>query len=134
MDTCPAGFLIHGKSCYYVANTSSASTWNKSRIFCQNLGADLAVIKSEEENQFVYDLLRNTSHDQHGWIGLHRKADKFYWLDSRPEEGNFQNWGDRGKSPSNEGCVFVMTGRYGGKWNDVECSYTSPVAICQRLI
>ena len=59
-DTCPAGFLIHGKSCYYVANTSSASTWNKSRIFCQNLGADLAVIKSEEENQFVYDLLRNT--------------------------------------------------------------------------
>ncbi|XP_015765154.1 PREDICTED: neurocan core protein-like isoform X1 [Acropora digitifera] len=135
-DTCPAGFLIHGKSCYYVANTSSASTWNKSRIFCQNLGADLAVIKSKEENQFVYDLLRNTSYNHHGWIGLHRKADKFYWLDNRPEEGNFKNWGKgkRSKSPSNQGCVFVMRGKYGGKWNDVECSQTIPVAICQRPI
>ena len=102
--------MVHGKSCYYVANTSSASTWNKSRMFCQNLGADLAVTKSQEENQFVFDLLRNTSGDSHGWIGLHRKADEFYWLDSRPEKGNFQNWGKgkRSKSPSKENCVHLI--------------------------
>ena len=127
--------MAHGKSCYYVANTSSASTWNKSRIFCQNLGADLAVIKSKEENQFVYDLLRNTSVKNNGWIGLHRKADdeNFSWLDSRPEKGNFQNWGSRkrSESPSDENCVLIIRVNPAGKWNDKECSHTSPVAICQ---
>ena len=124
---------MHVKSCYYVANTSSASTWKKSRIFCQNLGADLAVIKSEEENQFVYDLLRNTSDDHHGWIGLHRKADnKFYWLDSRPLEGNFQKWG-RGRPSKNsiDNCVHLIKYHPDGKWNDRNCSDTRLVAICQ---
>ena len=130
--------MVHGESCYYVANASSASTWSKSRIFCQNLGADLAVIKSEDENQFVSDLLRNTSGDRHGWIGLYRKADsKFYWLDDRPEEGNYQNWryGRGSKGQSNENCVHLMIGlkqrsNY-GKWYNQKCSYTSLVPICQ---
>ena len=125
---------MHGTSCYYVANTSFASTWKKSRIFCQNLGADLAVIKSEEENQFVYDLLRNTSGDHYGWIGLHRKADnKFYWLDSRLVNERFQKWG--GGKPSKrykkEDCVHLMKTTTDGKWNNRNCSDTSPVAICQ---
>ena len=85
--------MVHGESCYYVANTSLASTWANSRKFCQDLGADLAVIKSENENQFIYDLLRNTSGSRDGWIELYRKANnKFYWLDDRPEEGNYQKW------------------------------------------
>ncbi|XP_029183713.1 uncharacterized protein LOC114951743 isoform X2 [Acropora millepora] len=136
MDTCPAGFLIHGKSCYYVADTSSASTWNKSRIFCQNLGADLAVIKSEEENKFVSDLLRNTSGKKNGWIGLHRKADKkLYWLDNRPVEKNFQKWkkGEPNNGGGKEDCGLLI-GRNStskGQWNDRECSDTDFVAICQ---
>ncbi|XP_067048328.1 brevican core protein-like isoform X2 [Acropora muricata] len=135
VDTCPAGFLIHGKSCYYVANTSSASTWNKSRIFCQNLGADLAVIKSEEENKFVSDLLRNTS-GQNGWIGLHRKADKkLYWLDNRPIEKNFQKWkmGEPKNIGGKEDCGLLIgrNSRSKGQWADRECSDTDFVAICQ---
>ena len=51
------------------------------------MGADLIVIKSEDEDQFVYDLLRNTRGTRHGSIGLYRKADiKFYWLDDLPAE------------------------------------------------
>ncbi|XP_044181118.1 attractin-like protein 1 [Acropora millepora] len=131
---CPAGFVVHGESCYYVANTSSASTWNASRRFCQDLGADLAVIKSEDENQFLYNLLPKTGSKPSGWIGLYRKADyKFYWLDDRPEEGNYQNWSDG--NPSNSGgtedCVHLRGGNFDGKWNDLTCSRTDPVAICQ---
>ena len=130
--------MVHGESCYYVANTSSASTWNKSRTFCQNLGADLTVIKSEDENQFVSDLLRNTSGDSHGWIGLYRKADsKFYWLDDRPEEGNYQNWkgGEPNNNQSNEDCVVLIIKlkerKSYRKWNDRKCTERSHVAICQ---
>ena len=47
------------------------------------------MIKSKFENQFVYDLLRNTSDAGAGWIGLHRRADKkFYCLDNRTKEVN----------------------------------------------
>ena len=128
--------MVHGESCYYVDSTSSASTWNNSRRFCQELGADLAVIKSEDENQFVYDLLRNSSGARDGWIGLYRKADnKFYWLDDRPEEGNYQKWNDGEPSGGNEDCGELV-GSNGilkkGKWNDKPCSNIGPVSICQR--
>ena len=125
--------MVHGESCYYIANTSSSSTWQKSRSFCQNLGADLAGIKSENENQFVYDLLRNTSGDRSGWIGLYRRADrKFYWLDDRPEKGNYQKWndGEPNYAGGAEDCAHIIGGNYDGKWNDIACS-TSLVAICQ---
>ena len=125
--------MVHAELCYYVANTSSASTWNNSRRLCQNLGADLAVIKSEDENRFVYDLLRNTVGARDGWIGLHRKADnKFYWLDDRPAEGNFQKWNDGEPNDSGgvEDCGHLIGG-YNGTWNDQSCSSAGHVAICQ---
>ena len=130
--------MVHGEWCYYVANTSSASTWNNSRKLCQNLGADLAVIKSENENQFVTHLLRNTSGSRNGWIGLYRKADnKLYWLNDRPAEGNCQSWSDGNPidSEGNEGCVhYAKRHLEHGKWNDLTCSRNNPVAICQRPI
>ena len=130
--------MVHGESCYYVAGASSASTWNNSRKFCQDLGADLAVIKSENENQFIYDLLRNTSGSRNGWIGLYRKANnKFYWLDDRPEEGNYQKWnhGEPSNGGGIEDCVNLVRNNYQalkkGQWNDIDCSNKGPVAICQ---
>jgi len=130
-DTCPPGFVVHAESCYYVANTSSAPTWNSSRRFCQNLTADLAVIKSEDENRFVYDLLRNTVGARYAWIGLHRKADnEFYWLDDRPANRSYQKWNDG--EPNDQGdvedCGHLLVN---GKWNDISCSKSIAVAICQ---
>ena len=43
------------------------------------------MIKSEDENRFVYHLLRNTTGNRGGGIGLHRKADNnFYGLMTAP--------------------------------------------------
>ena len=129
--------MIHGESSYYVDNKSSASTWNDSRIFCQTLGADLVVIKTENENQFVYNLLKNTAGARDGWIGLYRKANnKFYWLDGRPVEGNYQMWNNGGPSNGNaKDFGRIIGGNYDpwekGKWNDTPRSATSPSAICQ---
>ena len=92
------------------------------------------MIKSEDENQFVADLLRNTSGNHIGWMGLYRNKadDKFYWLDDRPAEGNYQKW-DKGE-PNNfqgtENCAFLK-GDSAGKWNDVHCLNTKGLAICQ---
>ena len=94
------------------------------------------MIKSEAENQFVYNLLRNTSGEKNGWIGLHRKADnKFYWLDNRPLKENFQKWkeGDPNNFRGNEDCVMLRRRNVNsdGKWSDRSCSETDFVAICQ---
>ena len=95
------------------------------------------MIKSEDENQFFYDLLRNTIGTPSGWIGLYRRADKkLYWLDGRPEEGNYHKWYDG--EPNNfggaEDCAYVQGGNHGGKWNDGTCLATDRVAICQYAI
>ena len=80
------------------------------------MGADLVVIKSEDEDQFVYDLLRNTKGTRHGWIGLYRKADnKFYWLDDYPAEGNYQRWDDGEPSGDRENCGYRRGGDFKGK-------------------
>ena len=126
--------MVHGESCYYVANASSGSTLNSSRESCQNSGADLAVIKSEDEDRFVYDLLRNTIGNRSGWIGLYRKPNnKFYWLNDRPAEGDYQKW-NKGEPNGGEGakdCWHIIGGNYDGKWNDASCSIKGPVAICE---
>ena len=96
------------------------------------------MIKSKDVNQFAYDLLRNTSRAHDGWIGLYRKkADKkFYWLDGRTAEGNFQKWNDG--EPSNgatEDFGRILGGsneeKKKGNWNDTPRSSTMPLAICQ---
>ena len=93
------------------------------------------MIKSEDENQFVSDLLRNTSDARDGWIVLYRKADKkFYWLDGHPADGNYEKWNDGEPSDSdgNEDCVHLNGGNSDGTWNDRSCSYAkNSVAICQ---
>ena len=76
---------------YFYHNTSSASTRNNSQKLCQDLGADLAVIKSEDESQFGNDLLRNTSNARSERIGLNRKCDRnLYCVKDCPGEGNYQ--------------------------------------------
>ena len=129
LDICPANFVVHGNSCYYTGSTS-ASTWQNSRSECQIMGADLVVIKSPVENQFVSSLTSGGT----SWIGLRRKADNsFYWLDDRPAQGNYQNWAsgepnDRGGS---EDCAEILGGS-NGKWNDLPCSWTKTRLLCQK--
>ena len=101
------------------------------------MGADLAVIKSKDENQFVYDLLRNISDNRNGWIGLYRKDDnKFYWVDDRPEVGNYRNWARYEPSDHQKGekCVIFGVDDKKGTWNDVWCYIARFVAVCQRPI
>ena len=116
--------MVHGE-CYYVASTYSFSSWSNSLRFCQNLGTDLAVIKSKAENQFVYDLLRNTRDARAGLIGLLRRADKkFYWVDNRTAEGNYEKWhsGEPNYFRGVEDCGYLPGG---------SCLSSNCVALCQ---
>ena len=111
------------------------------RQHCQSLGGDLAIIKSENQNDFIFNLIQsqNTFTKWGAWIGMERKSDgKFYWIDNTPAEGSYSIWS--GGEPNNHGGSENCVQMYGNdalakKWNDLPCEVgfnDAPVIVCQR--
>ena len=141
VEGCPDGWLNYGSSCYYVKDTLTRKQ-SDARQHCQNLGGDLAIIKSENQNEFIFNLIRsqNTFTEWGAWIGMERKdGGKFYWIDNTPVEGSYSIWSDG--EPNNykdrgEDCVQMYGNNpLGKKWNDLSCEvgfHNPPVIVCQR--
>lgn len=143
---CPGGWVYHDGSCFHIIDTPTPE-WRVARKKCQRMGADLAKITSDSENQFILDLIRDQKTVTHYgvWLGLLRRADnKFYWGDDTPLTG-FTDWaaGEPNNSHGREKCAHKI-GKHGswsfkdGEWNDVPCSLSgivpsniSPVVLCQ---
>ena len=111
------------------------------------MGGDLAVISSDSDNKFIYDLLtnQNTVTDLGAWIGLQKKTSDspFYWIDGSPIWGKYTGWAK--SQPDNKGgqenCVnMIGKGLDAGGWNDLDCDVRScawsdvPVVLCQKPI
>ena len=106
---------------------------------CQSDGGDLAVIRSQDENKFIFRLLKNES----AWLGLKRNSDgkAFYWVDGTPLEGHFSARGSGEPNSRNEKCVRLYGGPNSlGKWNDMRCNSNyskmkrAPVVLCQKRL
>ena len=67
-----------------LATTSSTLKWRDARTTCQNLGGDLAIIRSQDENNFMRDLVMNqqTIQGWGAWLVLTRKTNN--WTDDTP--------------------------------------------------
>ena len=139
---CAEGWIHRGNSCYLVINIPTLK-WSDARRTCQNFGGDLAIIKSADENKFIFDLTKKqkTVTAWGVWLGLYRKADKkFYWIDDTPLAGQYSDWG-RGEpnDPAKEKCGNMFgTGSGQGKWNDLRCDVSqadlkyAPSILCQK--
>ena len=107
------------------------------------MGGDLVIIKSADENNFIFNLVKNAQVTGHGaWIGLYQKPDtSFYWLDGTPITAGYSAWSSGEpnnvypKGPIN--CVYMKTSDK-GRWDDCHCELASyfrnsvPVAVCQK--
>jgi len=114
------------------------------RRTCQNLGGDLAIIRTAGENNFVFGLLKKqkTITEWGVWLGFIRKSDsKFYWIDDTPLKGHYSPWGSGqpNNSNNNEYCGNMFgKGSRAGKWNDLWCSLKesqlkyAPNILCQK--
>ncbi|KAL3984440.1 MFS transporter (organic anion transporter) [Sarotherodon galilaeus] len=76
---CPDRWTRFGSSCYF--KSTERKTWSDSRRDCQDKGADLVMINSKEEQEFINELnMRGES-----WIGLRAKqsssGSKWEWVD-----------------------------------------------------
>ncbi|XP_071769192.1 uncharacterized protein LOC139922567 [Centroberyx gerrardi] len=112
---CRQGWIKFNSSCYYIA--SESKNWDKSRQDCRDRGADLAIINSKEEQNFL-----TRFHDR-TWIGLSDKhaEGKWMWVDGTFLVGaGFWQDGEPNDHSGVEDCVEVSRG--GDGWNDLRCS------------
>ena len=113
---------------------------------CQDEGGDLAVIRSQDENNFILELLKKqkTVQIEGAWLGLNRKTsdgDAFYWVDDTPLAGHYSAWASNEPSNSDEKCVQIYAASYKpGEWNDMQCSWSganqsqAPIVVCQKRL
>ncbi|XP_055765140.1 C-type lectin domain family 4 member M-like [Salvelinus fontinalis] len=78
-QTCPEGWQKFESSWYFLSETTE-KTWEKSRQDCLERGADLVIINSREEQEFLFNLKKRV------WIGLTDsvKEGTWKWVDGTP--------------------------------------------------
>uniref|UniRef100_A0A3P9MCZ9 C-type lectin domain-containing protein n=1 Tax=Oryzias latipes TaxID=8090 RepID=A0A3P9MCZ9_ORYLA len=123
---CPEDWIRFGSFCYFFSEESKS--WNEAREFCRAREADLVVINSKEENEFISKLKK-----QKVWIGLSDRdlEGTWKWVD-----GSSLTLFWASDQPDNhkggEDCGHMLAyNEFPGRWNDVQCSFTMQW-ICEK--
>ncbi|XP_074551396.1 C-type lectin domain family 10 member A-like [Halichoeres trimaculatus] len=130
--TCPPGWTMFGCSCYLFS--TQEKSWEESRQDCRATGADLVVIESLEEQEFISKSAKADS-----WIGLSDRDDEgtWKWVDGSSLTQGFW-WGpqpDNGRGDpqyGEEDCAHLTpVRRKEENWNDLKCD-VSMLWICEK--
>ncbi|XP_065574446.1 CD209 antigen-like protein E isoform X2 [Artemia franciscana] len=128
---CPKGWSLHGGSCYIFE--TAAKDYRESRNRCKEVGGDLPVLRSIEEQNFVKEMAKQ--HDENTWIGLDstesvRQFDlDFKWIDSTYPY--FDYWAEGQPGPTERPKCVQICKHHGWKWTAFPCHSTS-CFVCQK--
>ncbi|CAI5686303.1 unnamed protein product [Oreochromis niloticus] len=121
-EKCPDRWTRFGNSFYF--KFIENKTWYESRKLCQDKGADLVIINSKEEQEFINELnMRGES-----WIGLERYSQKheWKWVDGSLLTEIF--WAPGQKSEGYH--IFGVCCDSDGRWR--KSSYDEKTFICEK--
>ncbi|KAJ8260448.1 hypothetical protein GJAV_G00182280 [Gymnothorax javanicus] len=123
---CPQGWEQFDSKCYFFS--TERKSWTESRNDCIKRGADLVIIKSEEEQDFISS---NSIYYDH-WIGLSDTvtAGTWLWVDGSPLQGGFWGSGDPNDRLQYRGTACVVTVLKDIAWMDTDCK-SSHRFICE---
>ncbi|XP_053335458.1 CD209 antigen-like protein E [Clarias gariepinus] len=119
----------YSSSSFYFIN-SEQKTWTESRKNCTETGADLVIITSKEEQEFVTKLRGGGQ----AWIGLSNRENKWKWVDDTTLITGF--WEDKEPNSAAGKDRCVVTGKINdpvNNWGDVLCNKTYNW-ICEKKI
>ncbi|XP_029604628.1 CD209 antigen-like protein E isoform X1 [Salmo trutta] len=134
-QTCPEGWQRFISRWYFIS--TEKKTWKESRQDCLERGADLVIINSDMEQQFLL------SFNKRAWIGLTDSVteETWKWVDGTPLTTPsywFSQQPDNGRdNPENgeEDCVELntVTWRPVKAWNDQSC-LLNRYWICEKVV
>ncbi|XP_042290121.1 C-type lectin domain family 4 member M-like [Thunnus maccoyii] len=76
-EPCQTGWFHFQASCYAIGNQS---TWEEARDDCRSKKADLVVIESPDEQEFISNITRAGLGTSGYWIGLRAEAGSWQWV------------------------------------------------------
>uniref|UniRef100_A0A8C7X511 C-type lectin domain-containing protein n=1 Tax=Oryzias sinensis TaxID=183150 RepID=A0A8C7X511_9TELE len=118
-------WIRFGSSCYFFSEESKS--WDEAREFCRARGADLVVIDSKEENEFISKLNK-----ENFWIGLTDRDLEGTWKWVDGSSLNLTFWGSTQPDDHNgvEDCAEINF-KHPGLWNDNLCKISRKL-ICEK--
>nr|CAD28399.1 putative mannose-binding C-type lectin mDC-SIGN [Macaca mulatta] len=124
---CPWEWTFFQGNCYFMSN--SQRNWHDSITACQEVGAQLVVIKSAEEQNFLQ--LQSSRSNRFTWMGLSdlNHEGTWQWVDGSPLLPSFKQYWNKGE-PNNigeEDCAEFS----GNGWNDDKCNLAK-FWICKK--
>ena len=86
-------------------------TWEEAKTYCESLGGHLATITSEEENDFIANLLNRADYTKcMYWLGGYRDdEDDESWEWITGERMDFTNWSPGEPTNGNQLCMAIYT-------------------------
>ncbi|XP_066217323.1 C-type lectin domain family 4 member D [Saccopteryx leptura] len=128
-NCCPFGWRPFQSNCYFPLNDNK--TWAESETNCTGLGAHLASISSEAEQNFIVQLLdKQFSY----FLGLsHENPEgQWQWVDRTPFNPHMVFW-HKGepKNDQKENCVVLVHNQNKWAWNSFSCSFEAS-RICKK--
>nr|XP_034963866.1 early activation antigen CD69-like isoform X1 [Zootoca vivipara] len=114
------------EKCYYYSTERMEQ--NTARRYCQALGADLIVIDSENEQDFLKDELQISKET---WIGLTyiEAGRKWMWQDFKNH--SYINWNGRTEPSRSQRHCVILDPAYELNWKDTECQRRFG-SICEK--
>ncbi|KAL6467131.1 hypothetical protein MHYP_G00249350 [Metynnis hypsauchen] len=120
-------------SFYYIS--TEKKSWSESRQDCRERGADLLIINSREEQEFISKVFGSTE----AWIGLtdvDREGD-WKWVDNSTLTTEFWWTGEPNDYERNEDCAITgwrfAPSKNVPTWADFPCDHPV-VGICEKRI
>ena len=120
--------------------TPNPTTWSSAQEYALNQGGTLAIINSQEENDYIFNTFIDLddilyTNPQNGnqettrnlWIGYSdegRDKNDFAWVDGSPNL--YENWALNEPNNGSQNDEHHALIKIDGKWNDVNETYAAP--------
>ncbi|KAI4887788.1 hypothetical protein NFI96_023729, partial [Prochilodus magdalenae] len=109
------GWKRFGSSYYHFS--TEQKNWNEARQACRDRGADLVIINTEEEQEFI------RKEKTYAWIGLTETKTGWQWVDGSPLTTAFWNKGEPNGAKGGGNCAaLTTTATTLNTWDDIPCS------------
>uniref|UniRef100_A0AAY4EQ77 C-type lectin domain-containing protein n=1 Tax=Denticeps clupeoides TaxID=299321 RepID=A0AAY4EQ77_9TELE len=110
---------------YYIS--TEMKPWAKSREDCKSRGAELVIINSKDEQEFLSRLGREV------WIGLTDSDGSWKWVDSTKLTTGYWDKGQPNSYGGNEDCAEIRPGQNLQNWNDDLCT-RNQMWLCEKML